>query len=72
MAATASSSAARNASVMPFEGALSVFAGRRGYLREAWGPGWVLVGDAGYFKDPSRKRAGGTAINTHALRRSSG
>ena len=41
-------------------------------LREAWGPGWVLVGDAGYFKDPSRKRAGGTAINTHALRRSSG
>jgi menaquinone-9 beta-reductase len=55
-----------------FEGALSVFAGRRGYLREAWGPGWVLVGDAGYFKDPSRKRAGGTAINTHALRRSSG
>jgi flavin-dependent dehydrogenase len=35
-----------------FEGALSVFAGRRGYLREAWGPGWALVGDAGYFKDP--------------------
>jgi len=30
-----------------FEGALSVFAGRRGYLREAWGPGWALVGDAG-------------------------
>ena len=21
-------------------------------LREAWGPGWALVGDAGYFKDP--------------------
>lgn len=21
-------------------------------MREAWGPGWVLVGDAGYFKDP--------------------
>ena len=27
--------------------------GRRpGYLRRSWGPGWALVGDAGYFKDP--------------------
>jgi 2-polyprenyl-6-methoxyphenol hydroxylase-like FAD-dependent oxidoreductase len=23
-----------------------------GFLRHAWGPGWALVGDAGYFKDP--------------------
>jgi 2-polyprenyl-6-methoxyphenol hydroxylase-like FAD-dependent oxidoreductase len=23
-----------------------------GFLRRAWGPGWALVGDAGYFKDP--------------------
>ena len=23
-----------------------------GYLRRCWGPGWALVGDAGYFKDP--------------------
>ena len=23
-----------------------------GYLRDAQGPGWALVGDAGYFKDP--------------------
>lgn len=23
-----------------------------GYLKRAWGPGWALVGDAGYFKDP--------------------
>ena len=23
-----------------------------GYLRRATGPGWALVGDAGYFKDP--------------------
>lgn len=23
-----------------------------GYLRQCWGPGWALVGDAGYFKDP--------------------
>jgi flavin-dependent dehydrogenase len=32
---------------------LHVFAGRRpGYLRQAFGPGWALVGDAGYYKDP--------------------
>jgi menaquinone-9 beta-reductase len=34
------------------DGPLCVFAGRRGYLRQAFGPGWALVGDAGYFKDP--------------------
>ncbi len=28
------------------------FAGRLGFLRRAQGPGWALVGDAGYFKDP--------------------
>ena len=28
------------------------WAGHRGYLRRAHGPGWALVGDAGYFKDP--------------------
>jgi flavin-dependent dehydrogenase len=31
---------------------LSLFAGRKGFLRQAYGPGWALVGDAGYFKDP--------------------
>ena len=29
-----------------------LFPGLTGYLREAAGPGWALVGDAGYFKDP--------------------
>jgi menaquinone-9 beta-reductase len=29
-----------------------VFTGLTGYLRDAAGPGWALVGDAGYFKDP--------------------
>jgi menaquinone-9 beta-reductase len=29
-----------------------VFPGLAGYLRDAAGPGWALVGDAGYFKDP--------------------
>jgi len=23
-----------------------------GFVRRSWGPGWALVGDAGYFKDP--------------------
>jgi flavin-dependent dehydrogenase len=26
--------------------------GLAGFLRQAWGPGWALVGDAGYTKDP--------------------
>jgi flavin-dependent dehydrogenase len=28
------------------------FGGHPGYIRRAAGPGWALVGDAGYFKDP--------------------
>jgi flavin-dependent dehydrogenase len=31
---------------------LRSFSGQPGYLRQAHGPGWALVGDAGYFKDP--------------------
>jgi menaquinone-9 beta-reductase len=31
---------------------LRPFPGAPGFLRRAWGPGWALVGDAGYFKDP--------------------
>src|SRR6185437_15493512 len=33
-------------------GGWRVFAGRKGFLRQPYGPGWALVGDAGYFKDP--------------------
>lgn len=40
--------ALRDVTVSPYRG----FAGHRGFLRPAWGPGWALVGDAGYFKDP--------------------
>ncbi len=29
-----------------------IYGGDRGFLREAAGAGWALVGDAGYFKDP--------------------
>jgi flavin-dependent dehydrogenase len=28
------------------------FPGLPGHVRRAFGPGWALVGDAGYFKDP--------------------
>jgi flavin-dependent dehydrogenase len=28
------------------------YSGQVGYLRDPCGPGWALVGDAGYFKDP--------------------
>lgn len=47
--APALGAAIRIASVnAPFRG----FAGHVGYFRPAHGPGWALVGDAGYFKDP--------------------
>jgi flavin-dependent dehydrogenase len=32
--------------------------GAPGHVRQSWGPGWALVGDAGYFKDP---------ITTHGI-----
>ncbi len=34
------------------DGKLHPFPGRAGFIRQAWGPGWALVGDAGCFKDP--------------------
>ncbi|MFC6155080.1 NAD(P)/FAD-dependent oxidoreductase [Kribbella jiaozuonensis] len=34
------------------------WAGAAGFFRQAWGPGWALVGDAGYYKDP---------ITTHGM-----
>ncbi len=33
-------------------GKLHPFAGMPGFIRQSWGPGWALVGDAGCFKDP--------------------
>jgi len=29
------------------------YPGTAAWLRRPWGPGWALVGDAGYFKDPT-------------------
>jgi flavin-dependent dehydrogenase len=33
-------------------GRLHGWGGTTGFVRRAWGPGWALVGDAGYYKDP--------------------
>ncbi|WP_406431176.1 FAD-dependent oxidoreductase [Streptomyces sp. NBC_00631] len=33
-----------------------------GYFRESSGPGWVLIGDAGHFKDPAAGRGIGDAF----------
>ena len=32
--------------------ATRTFVGQPGHLRQPWGPGWALVGDAGSWKDP--------------------
>jgi flavin-dependent dehydrogenase len=36
----------------PQDGPVRGFPGLPGHVRRASGPGWALVGDAGYFKDP--------------------
>ncbi|HEU5266661.1 MAG TPA: FAD-dependent oxidoreductase [Jatrophihabitans sp.] len=36
----------------PAAGRMFGWPGLPGYLRHSWGPGWALVGDAGYYKDP--------------------
>ena len=33
-------------------GSYRAFPGQAGFFRQSFGPGWALVGDAGYFKDP--------------------
>jgi 2-polyprenyl-6-methoxyphenol hydroxylase-like FAD-dependent oxidoreductase len=43
--------AARVAGTTP-AGRLRSFAGLPGFMRRPWGPGWALVGDAGYYRDP--------------------
>lgn len=39
-------------------GRMHGWAGAAGFVRRSWGPGWALVGDAGYYKDP---------ITTHGI-----
>lgn len=39
-------------------GPMHGWAATPGFVRRSWGPGWALVGDAGYFRDP---------ITTHGM-----
>ena len=57
LAAAAPRLAERIASAAP-DSRVRGWAGATGFMRRAWGPGWALVGDAGYFKDP---------ITTHGM-----
>ncbi|TPN76728.1 NAD(P)/FAD-dependent oxidoreductase [Mesorhizobium sp. CU3] len=43
---------AEQASQAPSDARLQAFRGVPGYIRQAHGPGWALVGDAGFFRDP--------------------
>jgi 2-polyprenyl-6-methoxyphenol hydroxylase-like FAD-dependent oxidoreductase len=43
---------ARSIGASPPVGPLRAFPGQSGWIRASAGPGWALVGDAGYFKDP--------------------
>jgi flavin-dependent dehydrogenase len=51
LAETAPDLAGRVRSATP-DGRLHGWPGLPGFVRQSWGPGWALVGDAGYFKDP--------------------
>ncbi|WP_328523604.1 NAD(P)/FAD-dependent oxidoreductase [Kribbella sp. NBC_00359] len=57
LAETAPALADRVSAAAPV-GAMHGWAGAAGFVRECWGPGWALVGDAGYYKDP---------ITTHGI-----
>jgi flavin-dependent dehydrogenase len=50
--ATVSPTAAERVAAARAPEQLRGFVGLPGYLRQAWGPGWALVGDAGGFEDP--------------------
>ena len=53
----------------PSSAGYRMFAGPPGWMRRPFGPGWALVGDAGYFKDPiSRPRDHGRVARRRAAR----
>lgn len=43
---------ARHLNGIPSATPLRGYAGHPGFFRQAWGAGWALVGDAGYYRDP--------------------
>jgi flavin-dependent dehydrogenase len=56
--ATAAPSVVERVTAAAPVGGIHGWAGVTGFMRRPWGPGWALVGDAGYFKDP---------ITTHGM-----
>jgi 2-polyprenyl-6-methoxyphenol hydroxylase-like FAD-dependent oxidoreductase len=50
--AEAAPEVARSITAAPPAGPLRGFPGAPGYIRSCGGPGWALVGDAAYYKDP--------------------
>jgi flavin-dependent dehydrogenase len=52
MLAAAEPAAVERVEAARLVGRLHGFAGEVSYLRQPWGPGWALVGDASHFKDP--------------------
>jgi 2-polyprenyl-6-methoxyphenol hydroxylase-like FAD-dependent oxidoreductase len=46
---------------------LRLFPGATAHLRTSHGPGWALVGDAGYFKDPATAHGITDALRDAAL-----
>ena len=50
--AEASGEAAARVSAGTAPAGVRTFTGHPGFMRRAWGAGWALVGDAGYWKDP--------------------
>jgi 2-polyprenyl-6-methoxyphenol hydroxylase-like FAD-dependent oxidoreductase len=52
VAAAASPTLAERLAAATAPAGVRSFGGLPGYLRRPWGPGWALVGDAGYWKDP--------------------
>src|SRR3954467_4662609 len=52
MLRAASPVAAEHILSTPQVGNVRTFPGMPGYPRKPWGPGWALVGDAVYYKDP--------------------
>jgi 2-polyprenyl-6-methoxyphenol hydroxylase-like FAD-dependent oxidoreductase len=48
-------------------GAMRAFPGVQGYIRRSHGPGWALVGDAGFFRDPITAHGMTDALRDAAL-----
>jgi flavin-dependent dehydrogenase len=68
--ARVSPSAAERVAAAERTGPYRGFPGQPGWLRRPHGPGWALVGDAGYFKDPATAHGIADALrDAHLLAR---